>query len=696
MLPLKLQVKDQLPFRLGVAIAFVLCAILMPPLLGIASSILEYRDSLTSFKDDSNIKSRLPEIWKEIRQDSYDGIFWFVHVSDIHLSIFNQSRTLRFSAFLNDTLPIISPEIILASGDLVDAVNKKGVGTQYLAEWKQYKNSLEKFGWFNEELWLDTRGNHDARGTWRHDSEDSYFANYSVSGYSGLGSQYSRDLKKSFGKYKFISLDPCLSPGYNRLLSFFGRIDREKTLHLESEITQALESNYDHVITFGHFPLGLIQYESDTIMNSVPKIMQRFPVLMYLCGHLHDVFGDHLYARRRFYEMEIPDFKHRSAFRIFVIDRNMFSFTTLELKGSGLNSRVDWPVGIVTHPKSAKYLSQIEPWRSLEDLKCIRILIFGPKETLRDISSIKIIIDGEPLEGSAILSRPKSMEISNSSDLYAYCSDDIGQRFGEGLHYMSVNYFTRSRPQNSTVLISDHVFSLDGTIAPLNNLFSHVFLNLEFPGILFTLFVSVWLILFSIVFILLPRALSREEQLSYEPGHRFPPFLLKFMHFRMKRILLSVFRVSSLNLFRAALASLPILPLFGGYLMDRSIGLSFTWGIILFNESFIPKFESSTDTIFISLHHLIQSLCPYFAFLLLSTHRLPASLPLLLKQIPFLIFLLYESHRILKLLQTYGPISLLLSPGFIQLPVILSLSISRDLSSPPDSRSRILTPSKRR
>ena len=44
-----------------------------------------------------------------------DGVFWFVQVSDLHLSDMHPERAKDFELLCNQTLPVLQPELVLVT-----------------------------------------------------------------------------------------------------------------------------------------------------------------------------------------------------------------------------------------------------------------------------------------------------------------------------------------------------------------------------------------------------------------------------------------------------------------------------------------------------------------------------------------------------------------------------------------------------
>lgn len=62
---------------------------------------------------------------------------------------------------MHETLDVIKPPVIVASGDLTDARGRDSfLSKQYEDEWKIYHEILSTANVLNQTKWLDLRGNH--------------------------------------------------------------------------------------------------------------------------------------------------------------------------------------------------------------------------------------------------------------------------------------------------------------------------------------------------------------------------------------------------------------------------------------------------------------------------------------------------------------------------------------------------------
>lgn len=63
--------------------------------------------------------------------------------------------------FVNETLDIIKPTVVVASGDLTDGRDKNYlISKQFEADWQTYNNILATGKVKEKTIWLDIRGNH--------------------------------------------------------------------------------------------------------------------------------------------------------------------------------------------------------------------------------------------------------------------------------------------------------------------------------------------------------------------------------------------------------------------------------------------------------------------------------------------------------------------------------------------------------
>lgn len=93
-----------------------------------------------------------------------DGIFWFLHVSDLHFDTNAPVPTAHLQFALGEAFEVANPIAVFASGDLVNGT-VLGVPTsgQDQAEWDVYRNTFDNAG-LGPAYYYDMPGNHDGYG----------------------------------------------------------------------------------------------------------------------------------------------------------------------------------------------------------------------------------------------------------------------------------------------------------------------------------------------------------------------------------------------------------------------------------------------------------------------------------------------------------------------------------------------------
>lgn len=95
-----------------------------------------------------------------------DNLFWFVQISDTHLSFYqNKERETDLYQFCQTIVPMIKPPVLLLTGDITDARSRDPMGSgQHKTEWLIYDQVRKECLLHNPNVkWLDIKGNHGKR-----------------------------------------------------------------------------------------------------------------------------------------------------------------------------------------------------------------------------------------------------------------------------------------------------------------------------------------------------------------------------------------------------------------------------------------------------------------------------------------------------------------------------------------------------
>jgi len=277
--------------------------------------------------------------------DTPDRMFWFVQISDIHISTLRADQADQLRRFVEHTLPIVQPFVVIATGDLTDARRgnpfRERAG-QIRKEWETYHSILEANGVLRPDFWLDMRGNHDSFAvSGDHDdlhmqfssqhqrkgavppADDTDSKHITANTPSWLrhrivertahedARHYTHVFDFPFGRYRFISIDAI--PKRAPLRHFFGTFPAASVDYLQQQL-RVDPSSTNHTIVFGHFPLSTTSTDHPSGVSILEVLQQSVvPVIAYLCGHLHTLGGavNSLVARhsRGLLELEVGDFK---------------------------------------------------------------------------------------------------------------------------------------------------------------------------------------------------------------------------------------------------------------------------------------------------------------------------------------------------------------------------------------------------
>ncbi|KAF9935933.1 Transmembrane protein 62 [Modicella reniformis] len=494
--------------------------------------------------------------------DSKDGIFYFIQVSDLHISSFRKASTANFYTFLSTALPLVEPAFVVVTGDLTDAKDKHLVGSmQYMDEWVTYRDALEESGVLtkrNGSFWHDLRGNHDCFNVPRWDSKENLFSSMSASKAPG----FMFDVKANYGKYAFIGIDACPQPGPARPYNFFGLFETPDMDYLKQRLARTQGSN--HTFVFSHYPVTTTMFGETSEGESFADLSASFSV--YMCGHLHKLdwgLGEVLksYQPSHFLELEVGDMKQHGIYRIMVVDHDMISFSDVsmpmitipsvlmpsrkEVQNVGQESQSKQngessgeknkrrpalgprlptnPIVVVTNPKDSRYLiPKHEPASRIGTSTHIRFLAWtdnqvpeGDHEYVRKDIAIRIKIDGKTHDSPVRFAGTRAEDQTADEEfLPLYVSEWNPQDYNDGKeHEIEIRIVDRFGRVGSSL----NVFRVDGQRSDIKGGFGEWIMWSNIALLVKTIFTTGYLTM-SLFMLILPKLYSLYLQTSPPPS----------------------------------------------------------------------------------------------------------------------------------------------------------------------------------
>jgi hypothetical protein len=439
------------------------------------------------------------------------GLFWFVQVSDVHISRRDRGIQDAFRRWCLETVPAIDPRFVMFTGDATESI---GTGWRQPAvtesEFWRYGEIVNSTGMRNRNFssasqplaatvesagvnvtrfgpevdsefpfWIDIRGNHDTWGVPAL-TRLNPFTDYSVMG-QRLVAQRNFTVRVPGQNVTLFFFDATPRAGMSGNL--FGVMTGAQMRSLRDHLSRS-DPNMQHILV-GHYTLDQLYLTpaAKRYGRSIYDVLGKSKVLAYLSGHFH-LRG--MYARhpRDLLELEVADFKFKRMYRVVALDNGLMSFADA--------AQDSWPVVVVTNPKDARTLvGRAEPVGAIRSSSHVRVLIFpAPNAT---VTSAEITIDGVYLCSLAQAEAGRPLWTCPWGSLSTLL-------FGRGVHTIKVA--VRTSIGSRTVV---QPFSLDGSAPALGMSFSQFLSHVNIPELLQGLFLATWIPFVSLVLVL-PKA----------------------------------------------------------------------------------------------------------------------------------------------------------------------------------------------
>lgn len=491
-----------------------------------------------------------------------DNLIWFLQITDLHLSNRGSfDREIDFKDFTRKYLDIIKPDAVLATGDLTDGrTNNSILGTsQQIDEWQAYYGAVVDSNATSKTNWLDIRGNHDNFNVYRPSDPKTYYRQYTVRG-KLHERNYHFVLQKGTKNYSFIGVDEVQTPGLKVPFNFLGIVAEEDLEELERFKEYSIGNHSEYNTWFAHYPSSSIYSPSDGLRHIIDG--------PYLCGHYHTIGNlvTKMQASQQtgYVELELGDWKHNRMLRLAAIDHQLFSMVDFKYN--------QFPIALMTNPKAAEHvMPKYEPIERIAKSTHMRVLAFSNSS----ITKVQISIDDSPEYQDMIHEKgPLYVKPWNQDD------------YSHGLH--KVKLLVTDVEGKS--LIYNQTFSLDNSREDYPIL-AKLLLRLYFRTSVMSLFY------FVVSVCTLPLLIMKFIRYDHSHRRQYKAYTMNNL-----QILSNVPRIAY------PLLLIPIWicvgPLFIGYMIDESIGICFTWGVLIDNRFIHTGLTYNVGSIFLLIIHI--------------------------------------------------------------------------------------------
>ncbi|KAJ6226604.1 transmembrane protein [Anaeramoeba flamelloides] len=629
----------------------------------------------------------------EIPNNTTDNLWWFFHISDIHVSSIDAEHQKTLEKFILNYGKRLQPRLILATGDLTNGSPR---GREFgkitmKEEFDIYKSTLEQCDVYDPNFWYDVRGNHDGLGVMALNSENNYYYTTTPQEerleFQDSNPVYSFDVEAGNSNYNFVMMDTTRYPKPVSPFGYFTQFTTEFLDQFEKKIANS--KKYDHTILYGHHPLCFIAQNLRTSKSkkTFKELIEESRVLAYLNGHLHveGMHSDLFDPKKGLFEFEVVDLAYDDGFRIFAFDNNLFTLEDKTMKATEKE-----PIIVITNPKKAKILSNKEPLKKIQQSTHIRALIFL-NHTITDADGD----DYDPYQGikkvtceiNGKLTDSPMTRVSNDHPLFVtpwnpsdYTSQDLN----------SIEIIVEMDDGNT--YIEAQTFSVNGQREKIGNSATQVRQRgniLEILMILLSYFVAFYFVGCLVVPKILKYWLVRKQKYS-KFDKKFNQVLadsnngkLSLWHSIIYNIPYALWKFGKLSkptysILMASLTLTLITPISIGKLFTNEYGSNFIWGTV----SSVPTIPFMMNVMIIELFLILSILPAIYVFAIPSTEAGigKKTSPLRILKSPYLywfgigtIFHLYNS--IPYITDVLGIVPILLSPAYLWNTIFLFICV---------------------
>eukprot|EP00727_Mastigamoeba_balamuthi_P007355 m51a1_g324 hypothetical protein (871) ;mRNA; f:447384-451904 len=375
----------------------------------------------------------------------------------------------NFQRFLAEVVAAVRPSFVLVTGDIADSRKNELAAQQQEDQWRAYRDALVgHFGALpNASYWVEILGNHDMYkevGS----GQKRYPLLYTVGKqalYEPLR-HYDVVTPSPLGvgnvTYKFLLANTAPRVPWQNIM---GEMHRGDSRALGDAVRA---STADLTVVVAHHTIGAtgqdLVRDATSNMGGIPR-----SYAYHLAGHLHLVS----HSRHRNGPLElVASALKLGQYRLLALDSGRMTIRDTELG--------EWPLVLVTNPKSAKFLSADEPALSRSPNSTLRILIWNDSP----IVGVVVKISGEVVASGVYA------EGEHTSPVYVFPWD--ASSVPGGSHRIEVVVADSAGHNRS----STDWFSLDGTVVSTETATSYAIrMRILVKGW------SIWFMLYALVFV---------------------------------------------------------------------------------------------------------------------------------------------------------------------------------------------------